>query len=138
MERFLEGDRPGRVLSLYCEAMRLDPLEPAYPWNLSSKLYRLGLPELALAFSQRAIRVSQETGDDEWADAGAHLAMADIAAFAGQYDVALAALARAKELDPDSELVESSVQDLFPEIREKRGEPHPERALAERLLRLSS
>ena len=54
IERFLDGDRLDRVLALYREAMRLDPLEPAYPWNLASALRRLGLNDLALSFVERA------------------------------------------------------------------------------------
>ena len=109
VERFLEGDRLERVLALYREAMVLDASEPAYPWNLASTLNRVGLHELALAFVERAIRVAQDVGDDEWADANAHLAWAEIALNARQYDVALVALARAKELDPNAPGVQGSV-----------------------------
>jgi hypothetical protein len=48
VDRFLKGDCLERVLSLYERAMRLDPGEPAYPWNLASTLDRLGLSNLAL------------------------------------------------------------------------------------------
>jgi len=40
---------------LYSRAMRLDPDEAAYPWNLASVLNRLGLNDLSLGFMMRAI-----------------------------------------------------------------------------------
>ena len=137
VERFLVGDRLERVLALYREAMELDPAEPAYPWNLASVLNRLGLHELALSFIERAIRVAQDVGDREWADANAHLAWAEIALNAQQYDVALVALARAKELDPKEPSVQRSVEALLGEIERRGAVAHPERDLADRLVELS-
>lgn len=49
VRRFLGEGRLERLLSLYSEAIWLDPWEPAYPWNLSSVLRRLCQKELALA-----------------------------------------------------------------------------------------
>jgi tetratricopeptide (TPR) repeat protein len=95
VDRLLKGDRLERVLSLYERAMRLDPGEPAYPWNLASTLDRLGLSDLALGYMVRAIQVAEETGDDEWAGADAHVALAEIALRTGETDLALTALASA-------------------------------------------
>lgn len=94
--RFIESGDLERVLVLYTRATELDPNEPAYPWNLASSLRRLDEPQLALAFVEQAIRVADETGDAEWADAYAHLAWAEVALAARQFDVALVALARAR------------------------------------------
>jgi hypothetical protein len=47
VERFLGDGGLERLLSLYGQAMARDPGEPAYPWNLSSALRRLGQLELA-------------------------------------------------------------------------------------------
>jgi tetratricopeptide (TPR) repeat protein len=99
--RFLRRRELERVLTLYEDAMATDPREPAYPWNLASGLDRLGLHDLALAYVQRALRVATEAGDEEWADAHAHLAWADIALNAGQRELALIAIERARSLDPD-------------------------------------
>jgi tetratricopeptide (TPR) repeat protein len=88
------------VLSLYVRAMADDPDEPAHPWNLASSLDRLRLPDLALIFIRRAIRVAEETGDHEWTGADVHLACADIARHAGDKEIAALALQRAHELDP--------------------------------------
>lgn len=101
--RFLEGDDLERVLSLYTRAMEDDPREPAYPWNLASSLDRLRLPDLALIFIRRAIRVAEETGDREWAGADVHLACADIARHAGDSEMADLAMHRAKKIDPEAE-----------------------------------
>lgn len=138
VRRFLEGDRLGRVLALYREAMELDPLEPAYPWNLASTLNRLGLHDLALAHIQRALRVSEAIGDAEWCDGAAHVAWAEIAVNAGQYDVALVALARAKERTESEGIVDPDLDRLLGEIRRALGDERCERELAARLEALSA
>ncbi len=99
-QRFLASGDLERVLSLYLRAMERDPMEAAHPWNLASSLDRLQLPDLALPFMGRAIRVANDTGDREWAGADAYLALADIAINAGQYATAQAAIERAHNLDP--------------------------------------
>lgn len=138
VERFLEADRLERVLALYSEAIRLEPAEPAYPWNLASALNRLGLNELALAFIERAIRVAHESGDDEWAGAGAHLAWADMATSAGHYDTALLALAKAKSLAGGSASALPAIRALRDEVERRTRQPRPEHALAEKLEALSA
>jgi tetratricopeptide (TPR) repeat protein len=100
--RFLDSGDLERVLSLYVRAMEGDPREPAYPWNLASSLDRLRLPDLALIFIRRAIRVAEETGDREWAGADVHLACADIARHAGDSEMAELAFDRAREIDPEA------------------------------------
>ncbi len=97
--RFVQCGELERVLALYEDAMATDPLEPAYPWNLAVALDRLGLHDLALAYVQRALRVATEVGDEEWADAQAHLAWAEIALNAGQPEIALIAIDQAASLD---------------------------------------
>jgi tetratricopeptide (TPR) repeat protein len=138
VERFLDGDRLQRVLGLYTEAMRLDPDEPAYPWNLASTLNRLGLNELALGFIERAIRIARTAGDAEWADASAHLAWAEVAEHAGQYEVALVALARAKSLANGSAEIGVSIERERRAIERALQQQAPERALARELDALSS
>jgi len=98
--KFRESDDLQTVLTLYTRAMEDDPHEPAYPWNLASSLDRLRLPDLALVYMRRAIRVAQELGDLDWASAGAHLACADIALRAGEPEAAEWAIERAREVDP--------------------------------------
>jgi tetratricopeptide (TPR) repeat protein len=98
--RFLASGDLERVLSLYMRAMESDPLEPAYPWNLASSLDRLRLPDLALIFIRRAIRVARDTGDKEWAGADALLALADIAIRAGESEIAELAIQQAHRIDP--------------------------------------
>jgi tetratricopeptide (TPR) repeat protein len=98
--RFLASGDLERVLSLYIEAMESDPLEPAYPWNLASSLDRLRLPDLALIFIRRAIRVARDTGEQEWAGADVQLALADIAIRAGEPEIAELAIERARSIDP--------------------------------------
>jgi tetratricopeptide (TPR) repeat protein len=100
--RFLDSGDLERVLSLYVRAMEGEPREPAYPWNLASSLDRLRLPDLALIFIRRAIRVAEEIGDHEWVGADVHLACADIARRAGDSEMAEMALHRAREIDPDA------------------------------------
>ena len=136
VDRFLKGDRLERVLSLYERAMRLDPGEPAYPWNLASTLDRLGLSDLALGYMARAIQVAEETGDDEWAGADAHLALAEIALRAGETDLALTALASALDSEPEDPRVRRAASSLLEGISEATGMPRPHLALAARLERL--
>jgi tetratricopeptide (TPR) repeat protein len=103
--RFLSGDEFERFLRLYLDAMDLDPVEPAYPWNLASALRRLGRSDLALGFIGRAVKTGEHDGDDDWADADAYLVWAETAIEAGQEEVALAVIARATEKahgDPDA------------------------------------
>jgi tetratricopeptide (TPR) repeat protein len=97
--RFRESGDLQLVLSLYARAMEDDPNEPAYPWNLASSLDRLRLPDLALIFVRRAIRVAEQAGDREWAGADVHLAWADIALRAGEPEIAERAISRAREVD---------------------------------------
>jgi tetratricopeptide (TPR) repeat protein len=136
VDGFLKGDRLERVLSLYERAMRLDPGEPAYPWNLASTLDRLGLSALALGYMARAIQVAEETGDDEWAGADAHVALAEIALRAGETDRALTALASALDSEPEDPGVRRAASSLLEGISEATGMPRPHLALAARLERL--
>lgn len=99
--RFLRSGDLQHVLALYEDAMATDGREPSYPWNLAAALDRLGLHDLALVYVQRAIRVATVIGEEEWADAHAHLAWADIALNAGDNDLALIAIERARSLDPN-------------------------------------
>lgn len=135
VERFLEGDRLERVLSLYSRAMFADPEEVAYPWNLASTLKRLGLNDLALGFISRAIHIAERTGDEGWLGPDVHLAMAEIAVDAGEPDVALTALARAQELAA-GDGVDKDVIRLLDEIRETSRDPNPQASLAASLERL--
>jgi tetratricopeptide (TPR) repeat protein len=99
--RFRESGDLQLVLSLYSRAMADDPSEPAYPWNLASSLDRLGLPDLALVFIRRAIRVAEEGDDRAWSGADAHLGWADIALRAGEPEIAEQAIKRAREVEPE-------------------------------------
>jgi tetratricopeptide (TPR) repeat protein len=99
-QRFVASGDLERVLSLYLGAMEHDPMEAAHPWNLASSLDRLQLPDLALPFMRRAIRVADDAGDHEWAGADAYLALADIAINAGQHGTARAAIEQAHKIDP--------------------------------------
>lgn len=132
VERFLKGDRLAQVLSLYERAMRLDPTEAAYAWNLASTLNRLGLNDLALGFISRAIQLAQRAGDVEWSGPDGQIAMAEIAIDAGEPDIALTALARALELDGESD--RAHVERLLREIRKSSDDPRPQVSLAVRLL----
>jgi Flp pilus assembly protein TadD len=98
----------------YLRAMELAPDEPAYHWNLSYLLNRLGQHDLATTFLMRAIQVAQEVGDDEWADADAHLALADTAIRSGRDTIALLAIRRAVELRHDEETMTAAAQLLRP------------------------
>lgn len=134
VERFLQGDRLERVLSLYGRAIRLDPEESAYPWNLASALNRLGLNDLALGFMARAIHVADRTSDEDWSGPDAYVALAEIAIDAGDHDVALTALARARKLGAVAD--DAHVQRLLNAVRELSGDPRPELSLAGLLERL--
>lgn len=65
VRRFNEAEPLETVLALYSTAMRLDPNELAYPWNLASSLHRLGHSEIALSFIERAVTLAHETGDED-------------------------------------------------------------------------
>lgn len=135
VERFLEGDRLERVLSLYARAMAADPDEVSYPWNLASTLNRLGLNDLALGFIARAIHLAELEGDEEWSGSAVYLAMAEIAVDAGEPDVALTALARAREMETGAR-VDEDVARLLDEIRKSSRDSNPQGSLAASLQRL--
>jgi tetratricopeptide (TPR) repeat protein len=135
VDRFLEGDRLERVLSLYARAMVADPDEVAYPWNLASTLNRLGVNDLALGFIARAIHLAERTGDEEWSGSAVYMAMAEIAVDAGEPDVALTALARAQEMETDAG-VDEDVARLLDEIRQVSRDSNPQASLAASLQRL--
>lgn len=122
---------------MYSRAMRLDPDEPAYPWNLAGILSRLGLNDLALSHIERAIAVATRTGDDEWAGAGSCLAWAETALRAGQEEVALVALARAAKLAKPGSTAESAVKRMVRELARQGGDKQPGAALASDLLGLA-
>lgn len=132
VESFLRNDRLDRVLALYGRAMRLDPEEAAYPWNLASTLNRLGINDLALGLVSRAIRVAALAGEDDWSGADAHVAMAEIAIDAGEPEIALTALTRSVELNGAED--RSSVERVLAEIRRTSGQENPQVSLAIRLL----
>lgn len=134
VKRFLADDRLERVLALYVRAMRLDPAEPAYPWNLGSTLNRLGINDLALGFVARAIHLAEEADDPEWAGADALLALAEVAVDAAEPDIALTAIARAQDLDERDEHVKAGAERLLSELRTMSGDPLPQVSLARRLL----
>lgn len=135
--RFLESGDFERVLVLYTQAMEMDPAEPAYPWNLSSSLRRLGQPDLALSFIEQAIRLAEEVGDSEWADASACLAWADTALAARQFDVALVALARARRKSQDDEVI-AEVSRLNAVVENESGDARRATTLAGELNSLSA
>lgn len=135
VERFLDGDRLERVLSLCGRAMRLDPDEAAYPWNLASTLNRLGLNDLALGFITRAIHLAETAGDKEWSGADAYLAKAEIAINAGETDIALTSLAKAMDLSGERD--REQVDQLLRAVEKSSHEPEPRAALAGRLERLA-
>jgi len=133
--RFLAEGKLDRVLALYGRATRLDPREPAYPWNLASALSRLGLNDLALAFMARAIHLATAAGESEWSGADAQLALAEIAIDAGESDLALTALAHARALD-DRGARKEQIEERLREIRAERRDPQPQASLAALLERL--
>jgi tetratricopeptide (TPR) repeat protein len=138
VSKFLQTDTLPRVLTLYQAAMELDPEEPAFPWNLASSLSRLGLNALALSYIEEAIRVASETGDSEWADAYAHLAWADMAIRARQFDIGLLALARARRLGRGQAEVLEDIQRLLQETRKAVGSEQPAERLARELQELTA
>jgi tetratricopeptide (TPR) repeat protein len=135
VDRFLSEGKLDRVLALYGQAMRLDASEPAYPWNLGSAMNRLGLNDLALGFLTRAIHLSEQSGEDQWSGPDAQLAVAEVAIDAGEYDLALTALAHARA-DDDGNGREAQIGDLLKEVRGGRGDPQPQASLASLLERL--
>jgi tetratricopeptide (TPR) repeat protein len=135
VDRFLSEGKLDRVLALYGQAMRLDADEPAYPWNLASAMNRLGLNDLALGFLSRAIHLAEQRGESEWSGPDAQLALAEVAMDAGEYDLALTALAHAREADDARDLWDQ-VKDLLVEIGRERKDPKPQASLASLLEQL--
>lgn len=134
-ERFLSEGKLDRVLALYGQAMRLDPSEPAYPWNLASAMNRLGLNDLALGFMTRAIHLAAAKGEREWSGPDAQLALAEVAIDAGEYDLALTALAHARAEDERSKR-EEQIEILLKEVRSEQSDPRPHASLASLLKQL--
>jgi tetratricopeptide (TPR) repeat protein len=99
--RFVADGHLERVLGLYGQAMRKDPEEASYPWNLASSLDRLGLSDLALPFIGRAVRLAGARGDTEFGGADAYVAWAEVAMNADQPELALVLLQKARAIDPD-------------------------------------
>jgi tetratricopeptide (TPR) repeat protein len=121
--RFLADGRLERLLSLYGQAMALDPTEPAYPWNLSSVLRRLGQLELAQAFMTRAIHAGEDQDEPEYCGADAYLALAEITMDMGDSDQAFVAIARAREPGRARPDTEDYAQRLLRELASpKRGD----------------
>lgn len=135
VERFLAEGKLDRVLALYGQAIRLEPKEPSYPWNLGSTLNRLGLNDLALGFLSRAIHLAAEHGEDEWSGPDAQLALAEVAIDAGEYDLALTALAHARADDSQNGR-EDQIADLLKEVRNDQHDPQPQASLASLLEKL--
>lgn len=135
VDRFLSEGKLDRVLALYGQAMRLDAGEPAYPWNLGSAMNRLGLNDLALGFLTRAIHLSDQRGEGQWSGPDAQLAVAEVAIDAGEYDLALTALAHARA-DDEGNGREAQIGDLLKEVRSERDDPQPQVSLASLLERL--
>lgn len=138
VKRFLAEGRLERLLSLYGRAMALDPTEPAYPWNLSSVLRRLGQLELAQAFLARAIHAGEEQDEPDYCGADAYLALAEIAMDAGDDDQALVAIARARESEqprPDTEAYAERLQRELSSSKRSGGSRAP---LSELLARMSA
>jgi tetratricopeptide (TPR) repeat protein len=134
-ERFLSEGKLDRVLALYGQAMRLDAVEPAYPWNLGSAMNRLGLNDLALGFLTRAIHLAAQRGQSEWSGPDAQLALAEVAIDAGEYDLALTALAHARADDQQNGR-EAQIGELLKEVGTERDDPQPQVSLASLLERL--
>ncbi len=135
VDRFLSEGKLDRVLALYGHAMRLDADEPSYPWNLASAMNRLGLNDLALGFLSRAIHLAEQREEGEWSGPDAQLALAEMAMDAGEYDLALTALAHAREADESSDLWDQ-VKELLVEIGRQRKDPKPQASLASLLEQL--
>jgi thioredoxin-like negative regulator of GroEL len=115
--------------------MRLDPTEPAYPWNLGSAMNRLGLNDLALGFLTRAIHLAEQRGEREWSGPDAQLALAEVAIDAGEYDLALTALAHARAGDQRNGR-KAQIGDLLKEVRNEQDDPQPQASLASLLEQL--
>jgi hypothetical protein len=135
VDRFLSEGKLDRVLALYGQAIRLDSKEPAYPWNLASALNRLGVNDLALGFITRAIHLAEANGEADWSGPDAQLALAEIAIDAGEYDLALTALAHAGADDAKNGR-RSEIADLLKEVRTEQRDPQPQTSLASLLERL--
>jgi hypothetical protein len=102
--RFVDDGHLERVLALYVRAMRDDPGEPSYPWNLASSLDRLYLSDLALPFIGRAVRTAHAERDEDFGGAAAHVAWAEVAMNADQPELASLLLDKAREMDPSMSL----------------------------------
>lgn len=135
VERFLSEGKLDRVLALYGQAMRLDATEPAYPWNLGSAMNRLGLNDLALGFLARAIHLAEKAGEGQWSGPDAQLALAEVAIDAGEYDLALTALAHARADDQQNGR-EAQIGELLKEVGNERDDPSPQASLASLLEQL--
>jgi len=135
VERFLAEGKLDQVLALYGQAIRLDPTEPAYPWNLASALNRLGLNDLALGFIARAIHLAEQSAEPEWSGPGAQLALAEVAIDAGEYDLALTALAHARAEDQGNGHA-AQIEELLKEVRNERDDPRPQASFASLLEQL--
>lgn len=135
VDRFLSEGKLDRVLALYGQAIRLDSKEPAYPWNLASALNRLGVNDLALGFIARAIHLAEANGESEWSGADAQLALAEVAIDAGEYDLALTALAHAGADDAKNGR-RNEIADLLKEVRTEQRDPQPQASLVSLLERL--
>lgn len=135
VDRFLSEGKLDRVLALYGQAIRLDSKEPAYPWNLASALNRLGVNDLALGFIARAIHLAEANGETEWSGPDAHLALAEIAIDAGEYDLALTALAHAGADDAMNGR-EAQIGELLKEVGSGQDDPRPQASLVSLLEQL--
>lgn len=134
-ERFRSEGKLDRVLALYGQAMRLDAGEPAYPWNLGSAMNRIGLNDLALGFLTRAIYLAEQRGESEWSVPDAQLALADVAIDAGEYDLALTALAHARADDQQNGR-EAQIGELLKEVGSEQDDPSPHASLVSLLEQL--
>jgi tetratricopeptide (TPR) repeat protein len=114
-----------KVLALYETAIQLDPGEPAYPWNIGSVLSRIGWPQLSIGYLARAIQLSAERAESDWAGAPAYLALAEVALDAGAYDLALTALGHAWSSD-DSQEFADDVAELLNDVKEEKQDPRPQ------------
>jgi tetratricopeptide (TPR) repeat protein len=135
IERFFSEGKLDRVLAFYGQAMRLDASEPAYPWNLGSAMNRLGLNDLALGFLARAIHLAEQRGESEWSGPDAQLALAEVAIDAGEYDLALTALAHARA-DDQRNGREAQIGELLKEVGSEQDDPQPQVSLASLLEKL--
>jgi hypothetical protein len=135
VDRFLSEGKLDRVLALYGQAIRLDSKEPAYPWNLASALNRLGVNDLALGFITRAIHLAEANGETEWSGPDAQLAFAEVAIDAGEYDLALTALAHAGANDAKNGR-EAQIVELLKEVGGEQDDPRPQASLVSLLEQL--